>query len=163
MKKVFKYTLIIGLLILFSQSIYAQRSNMPDITAEFVCLGEDSILVAETNSIPPRRIYKFDGYKYEITMRIKFSADAELIEESFGIVYVLSDGKKNESLICPNKLLRISPREYEYSFKIKSKKDDWLEIYLVPKDDLTDESDVHIYKNTSNRITIFLDHLLSMK
>lgn len=162
MEKIPKRNLLFGLFILLTLSIYAQN-NMPLITAEYVCLGEDSILIAETGSIPPQRIYKIDGYNYEITLRIEYSADNELIEESFGIVYVLSGGKTNESLISPNKLLRISPREYEYSFKLKIKKDDWLEIYLVPKDDLTDESDVHIYKNTSNRITIFLDHVLGRK
>jgi hypothetical protein len=132
---------------------------MPYIEAESIYMGEDSIVIGATRSIPPHYFKRLDGYKFEIVMHIKFPSDKIYFDELFDVVYVLSDGTTKKLFISHNNVIRISSQEYEYSFTIKLKNNDWVEIFLAQRSDFSKNKDARYYKNTSNKVRLYLSHI----
>ena len=158
MKRFVKYSLTLWCLVLFAKLTFSQDIKMPYIEAESIYRGEDSIIFAETRSMPPHYLKRFDGYKFEIIMHIKFPDDSIFLDELFGIVYVLQDGTSEKLPITHNNVIRISSKEYEYTFPIKIKNDGWVGMFLAQRSDFSKDENVRFYKNTSNKINLYLSH-----
>jgi hypothetical protein len=92
-------------------------------------------------------------------MHLKLPDNSIFLDELFDVVYILSNGTTKKVPIYKNNINRISPKEFEYSFLIKLKYNDWIEIFLAQRNHSTRDNDVRYSKNTSNKVKIYLSSL----
>lgn len=140
----------------FAQHSSAQEIMMPEITAESNYVGAYKVSMGETTSMPPRNLIRVVGYDFEIRVKIIYRTDTVFEDPLFGIVCVMQDGSSIKLLIDPNNVSSYSSREYGYKFPIRMKKEGWVQIFLTKRSDFLLDEDPRVYKNTSNRLSLYL-------
>ncbi len=154
MKKILTYLF----LILFVQLSYSQQIQMPQITIDAIYLGRGK-------KISPIEYYSHyfiinEGYKYKIRVRMNFPKDYIPNFLQYGIVCILPDFKVKKLNLNPKNILQYSPKEFDYTFRLKVINNGWLRIFVAQKNDFYKDTDVRFYDSTSNKANIFLSTVL---
>lgn len=141
---------------LFSR-IQAQQDQVPNIMVEAEYKGPHEIGVGATKSIPPHIFYKTDGYNFDIKVLIITQNNSSFIDSAYGIVCILPDYSVRSIYLDHKSILRISEFTYQYSFRQKVKSGGWMKVFLVSRIEMQSDTDVNVYRMTSNKERIFLD------
>ena len=148
---------IIGIVLaIFSQISFAQAIKMPEIEGKTKYIGP-YMVQWNYGSVPtPESRFRVGGYDFEVTLKIIYKTETSFEDNLFGIVCVMQDGSSLKLLIDPNNLSSFSAREYEYKFPIRMKKEGWVQIFLTKRSDFLLDDDPRVYKNTSNRLSLYI-------
>lgn len=150
---------IISIIIICTQLYFAQTLEMPNIEVEPIYKGEYRIPTASTRYYSSHYAGgKVVGYDYQIKIRLLFSENYQMTDSLYGIVCILPSYETRKLSFKSDKIIQISPGEYEYSFKLRIKEKGWLKIFISQKKDFLKDTDPIFYKNTSNKVSHYLDN-----
>jgi len=148
---------IIGIVLtVFSQISFAQAIKMPEIEGKTKYIGPYMVQWNYGSASTPESRFRVGGYDFEVTLKIIYKTETSFEDNLFGIVCVMQDGSSLKLLIDPNNVSSFSSREYEYKFPIRMKNEGWVQIFLTKRSDFLLDDDPRVYKNTRNRLSLYL-------
>ena len=157
MMKTSIFALFILWIVLCNASALAQDDPIPEIKLGATYLGPYRIIVGETNSMPPCPLYRTIGQDFTITVIIVFPIPSDFKYSLFGIVCVLPDHTVQEFFFDSQNITVIDLQQYQYTFPIRIQTGGWLQVYIVRKADIINDSGDHFFLNTSNKESIYLE------
>jgi hypothetical protein len=134
----------------------AQELSMPNIRLETNYVGPYQVPTSATTSIPPHVSYKNEGYDFKIMVSIVFQDSSAFADTLYGIVCIMPDYSVQKIYFSAENFVACSPKEYCYSFPIRTKIEGWIKVYIAAISEMASDTDVRFYRNTSNKESIYL-------
>jgi len=152
-----KSAFLIALLALMTYQSFAQELSMPSIKLQTAYVGPYRVPTgAATQSTPSHTIYKNEGADFEITLTIVVQDTLIFTDTLFCIVCVMPDNSVQKLLFNPENIIVHSPQEYSYSFRVRTKSDGWIQVYVALKSEIAGNADPRFYKHSSNKESDYL-------